>query len=502
MERMCMQKWWHRRESQVKCTEIGKEIELTDHEEFVGQIRDYEDREESSANLRGVLHHVKRATTSLGRRGGKRPNVVFLSMDSMGANHLGCYGYGRETSTHIDGLATSGVLFENVVAQSNWTKPSLASMLTSLYPLVHKADSKGESGVPILLQNPRQANVLSDRFWTLAQEFKQGGYATAGFTNGGYAHSFFGFGQGFDHYDNYAGGMKSTLYRLLRWILANRESPFFAYSHCWDTHFPYLDCPPYDRMFIKHGEQLVLDRETRAQIHRGMRFPTQGEIEFLKGLFDGGIHYVDEQIGALLQELKQLNLLDNTIVVITADHGEAFMEHEILEHTECMYREVLHVPLILHGPGLDGGRRIGRQVRSIDIMPTLLDLCGLVHKAEIQGVSLLPWIHGGRNDNLVAVSETERGGGQKSISDGHYKMIHKTRESRVELYDMVADPKEKIDLSATHPSVCQRMDAFFSTWQNETEGLSQRYWSESAEVESDEMNPDVMSRLRDLGYLE
>lgn len=427
------------------------------------------------------------------------PNVILFSVDSLAARHLHCYGYDRPTAAHMDELASSGVQFRQAITQATWTKPALASIHTGLYPSVHKADSAGEAGDRV---DVKSANILDPRFRTMAQEFKEGGYATAGFTDGCYAHSFFGFGRGFDLYDNYAGSVKSCLARLLRWVLGGSGDPFFGYIHCWDCHFPYPERPPYDKLFVAHRSNFVLDGSTRFGINDGSRRLTVLENEFLRGIYDGCIRRVDDELGIFLNDLKQLGLLENTILLITGDHGEAFLEHEIIEHTECIYNEVLQVPLILSGPGLNLGKQIDAQVRSIDIMPTLLDLCGLKHTSDINGVSLLPWIKGHRKDHLTAVTETERRGGQRALLDGRYKLIQKKGEGRQELYDLLEDPQETKDLNASLPELRGRMEAAFGSWEWQTEKLHDQYWSDQAGPERQEMNPEVVQRLKDFGYLE
>jgi arylsulfatase A-like enzyme len=430
-----------------------------------------------------------------------KPNVLVVSLDSVGAAHLGCYGYGRSTSPNIDRLAEKGIVFENVRTQANWTKPALASLLTSLYPSVHRTDSQGETGDRVDDSARQKANVLDNRFRTAAQDFHEAGYATAGVSDGGYTHSFFGFARGFDYYENRGGGLKPCTYRLLRWILQRPEAPFFAWIHAWDAHFPYMDRPPYNRMFVNHRSNLVLNSATRHEINKGQRLVANAELEFQKGLFDGAINYLDKQVGSLLHELERLDLLANTIVVITADHGEAFMEHQLVEHTECLYDEVLRVPLIFLGPGLKGGRRIRTQARSIDIMPTVLDMCGLTPKVEIQGVSLMPWITGQRSDDLLAASETERGGGQIALCDGRFKAIVKRSDDRMEIYDLEQDPGEKLDLASARADLRGIMEGQLVSWECQAKGCAQRYWQEATE-QSVELNAEVVGRLTDLGYLE
>lgn len=432
----------------------------------------------------------------------QRPNVILLSVDSMGAGHLGCYGYERPTSPELDRLAAAGVLFENVLTQSTWTKPALASMLTALYPSVHRADSVGEAGDSARQADAREVSVLTDRFRTLAQELAEAGYATVGFTNGGYAHSFFGFGRGFDLYDDQAGSFKSCSYRLLRWALRlPAGTPFFAFIHCWDVHFPYLDRPPFNRMFGRPRPGVVLNAKLRSAVNKGRRQLTADEVENLRAQYDGGIRYADGHIGRFAAELRSLGLLDRTILAITADHGEAFMEHGRIEHTRCIYNEVLRIPLIMHGPELRGPYRVRAQVRAIDIMPTLLDLCGLVPKDEVQGVNLEPWMHGRREDDLLAVTETIRAGGQRAISDGKFKLIHFHEGDRTELYDLAADPGERRDLAARRPDLRARLADRLQTWEEETEAVRARYWDGAGESGRAEMSPEVIRRLEELGYL-
>jgi arylsulfatase A-like enzyme len=454
--------------------------------------------------LAPAVEHYKFLLRSIGFQAArsKRPNAILLSVDSMACKHLSCYGYRRSTSPNMDRIARSGVLFEHVIAQSNWTKPALASILTSLNPSVHKTDAQGETGDQIDVEIRKRAHVLDDRFRTMAEEFRQAGYATAAFSNGGYAHSFFGFGRGFDVYDNQAGGLKSCTYRLLQWICQNRVAPFMAWIHAWDAHFPYMDRPPYNRKFAKRRSRIVLDASIRHQINSGERILSAKELEFLRGLYDGAISYVDELIGVLVRELERLNLAESTFLVITADHGEAFMEHGYVEHTSCLHSEVLRVPLILLGPKLQRGQRIRSQVRSIDIMPTLLDLCGLTPGAEIQGVSLLPWITGNVSTHLLAASETERGGGQIALTDGRYKVIRRNTDNRMQIYDLVRDPEEKNDIAATCPKVRVAMESQLARWQSEATACADRYWSEDVAGKIREMKGEVMERLRNLGYVE
>lgn len=448
------------------------------------------------------LKFLGRSVTRKWKARSTAPNVLLLSIDSLSAKHLGCYGYDRPTSPNLDRLAQSGVLFQNVMAQVNWTKPALASLLTSLYPSVHRTDSVDESGDRVDGGVNRRVNILDTRFRTLAREFKDNGYRTVGASNGGYAHSLFGFSRGFDFYDDHGGGLKSCFYRMMQWLWREPGTPFFGFIHCWDSHFPYMDRPPYNHLFVSRRADILLDSVTRNRVNRRQRSLSSCELDFLKGLFDGSIVYVDQQIAALVNELHRLGLAENTIIAITADHGEAFMEHDVVEHTECLYNEVLHIPLILIGPGLQPGSKVSAQVRSIDIGPTLLDLCGFRPKAEVQGVPLRPWIAGKETRPLLAVSETRRNGGMNAICDGRYKLISRQTSNQVELYDLHHDPEERTDLASTSDLLLRSMTERLRMWEEETRMCAERYWPEDVHDETVDVQPEVVERLRNLGYVE
>lgn len=461
------------------------------------RVKELRNRREEAEYRRVAEQHRNRQ-----HNGDRRPNILLISIDSMGAKHLGCYGYGRPTTPFIDQLAGSGVLFDNVITQANWTKPALASMLTGLGPAIHKTDSRGEGGDRVDGIAAQQANVLAERFRTVAQEFRDFGYYTAGFSDGGYAHSFFGFSRGFEQYDNEGGGITSCGYRLLRSMLEHSDQPFFGFIHAWDSHFPYMDRPPYNSMFGKQRCNIVLDSATRIAINEGRRPISDEEVQFLRNLFDGAVRYVDDQLRALFAELKQLGLLENTIVAITADHGEAFCEHGVIEHTECIYQEVLRVPLVMVGPGLPKGLRIPSQVRTIDIAPTLLTFGSISPQAQMQGTSLDPWIRGFASHDLIAVTETERGGRQLAISDGRAKLIFKYGQDKRELYAIDADPAELHDLYGKNDFDRARLEDELKNWEREVSSLRDAQEAVAVGVDSKEMSPEVVQRLQDLGYLE
>ena len=293
------------------------------------------------------------------------PNVLLISIDTLRADHLSCYGYERPTSPAIDRIASEGVLFERLTAVSSWTLPTHMSLMTAVDPLVHgvlKDDRILALGVP-----------------TLSQRFLEAGYSTAGVVGGPYLNALYGFSRGFELYDDYSVGdslygashdvetSAATLERaaqwLERWATAEPKRPFFLFVHFWDVHHDYQPPPPYDTLFQPASIAPEDGPERRAR-----------QI----ALYDGEIRYVDDHVGRLLEQVEAAGRRDDTIVAITADHGEELWQRGQRGHRSNLFDEVIHIPLIVRFPGrLPAGRRVTELVRQIDIAPTLLDLAGL-----------------------------------------------------------------------------------------------------------------------------
>lgn len=319
-------------------------------------------------------------------------NVLVIVVDTLRADHLSSYGYERATSAHIDLLAEQGVLFENAFATSSWTPPSHASLLTGRYVHEHNADTE----------------PLDARYPTIGEVLQERGYRTAAFS--GNFETFnrsLGFGRGFHRFEDYYYSIKNLavnsvygrviefylLHRifglehkfdrkwasevngsLLRWIDRDREKPFFAFLNYYDVHAPYIPPQPFRGMFseLENPGGIINTDWGMDHIYVPMTpEQLQGEID----AYDGAIAYVDYHIGQLLSELQKRQLLGNTLVVITSDHGESFGEHGLLEHHNSLYREVIHVPLIVWWPGhLPAGKRIDLPVSNAALPATLLDL--------------------------------------------------------------------------------------------------------------------------------
>jgi len=351
-----------------------------------------------------------------------RPNVVLISIDTLRPDHLGCYGYARPTSPNIDAIAAQGGLFEQHISSAPWTLPAHAAMFTSVPDSVH--------GVVDAVKFR-----LSEDFETLPESFQSAGYSTAGFFAGPYLHPAFGLGQGFDRYvdcvqtvpdgevdaDN-EWSMRDPVLRASHHGVTNdkvygewqrffsgasrEDEPFFAFVHLWDVHFDFTPPPPYDTLFDPDydgpftGRDFFYDPAINAAIPRR-------DQEHIVALYDGEIAWTDEIVGRIRHDLGAAGLLDNTILVITADHGTELFDHGGKGHRTTLYDEQIHIPLIVHYPGVVRPARFGGQTRMIDLGPTLRDLAGLPAVATTMGESLAPYLRGDLSGgpDLPAVSE-------------------------------------------------------------------------------------------------
>jgi len=335
-------------------------------------------------------------------------NVLLVSIDTLRADHVSLYGYPRPTTPALDAWAAkSGVVFENAFAQAPWTLPSHVSMLTGLDPLQH--------GVNYELPIPAELPLLAERL-------RDAGYATAAITGGVYLHPRWGFDRGFDRYYYWHadGGPSQTrefddgAERARVYLRQHAGDPFFLFLHTYAVHSPYwhrpeylaqIDGPPLPEPPRNVNLHPIGKAESRAFVHvheprwHGPNAPGQprlvaGELPAMVRLYDAGIRYADERLGAVLAELDALGLAERTLVIVTSDHGEMMGEHGEFSHAS-LRDPVMRVPLVIGLPSrFPGGRRVAAQVRSIDIAPTVMATLGLPPLADIQGVSLLPWLTG------------------------------------------------------------------------------------------------------------
>lgn len=400
---------------------------------------------------------------------------------------MGAYGYeARDVTPNIDRLSAAAALFENAISQSSWTRPAHMSMFTGLYPAEH--------GYKALRDRAR----LSDTIPTLAGVLSGKGYVTAAFTGGGNLDAAFGFDNGFDTYRTNGKYFRDNLEATKYWFEQDMEEPFFLFSHGYDAHTPYLT-DALDRAAIDLPE---------SPPKRGLRSFCQSDkqrssIRRYIAEYDGAIHRGDRYVGKLLAYLQERNLLDHTVIVFLSDHGEEFLEHGRCFHVNTLYREVLHVPLLFVGPGIEARRIPDTVPASVTIASTILDLVG-IREHPLPGASLAHFIAGGSAPVGLVVSETERSpdrgqgkGHLRSVTTADAKLIHWITRDEHAYFDLVNDPSELHPI--TEGGHVDKLSRDLSSWSELHPSRSGARQESSASADDHE---NLEFQLRGLGYID
>ncbi|MEZ5979204.1 MAG: sulfatase [Planctomycetota bacterium] len=371
------------------------------------------------------------------------PNVVFVSVDTLAAKHLSCYGYPRDTTPAIDAFARESVLFESCTANASWTVPSYLSQLSGLFPRAHEIDP-----VPGIDAQAWDMHHLASSRWTLAEALRSRGYATAAWLDNPWVSAGLGMDQGFDLFDTSAakiylkdtdGGFAHMLEPSMRWMRARTE-PFFAMLQPMDPHGPYFTKWRYRGRWdgdgtydVEHDAPVgfgqlhvygVVPEYVAWEERRGYGGPLERmRTEPFANAYDEKIAEVDDYFARLVGFLDRSGLLDSSIVVLSADHGEAVGEHDYYFDHGTLYDEVARVPLIVHLPGgRRGGTRVSTPVQLVDLMPTLLELAGAPVPEHLHGRSLVPALEG-RAIEQVPIWCRGGIGTQDAIVVGDHKLV-------------------------------------------------------------------------------
>jgi arylsulfatase A-like enzyme len=459
---------------------------------------------------------------------GGRLNLLLITVDTLRADHLGCYGYPRRTSPSVDSLAASGVVFEKAYAQRPKTSPSFASILTGTYPQRHG------------LRRTRE--VLPASAYTLAEVLRDAGYSTCGVITNGNLFPEFGFDQGFQSYKYGHSGAQEGTEIAMGWLRERPEGPFFLWVHHTDPHTPYKPPEPYADAFldqVEYGEHpLEVVKHTRlGGVHP--RYLLEGPLDlgYYISQYDGEVAYTDHWVGELLSCVRSLGLGSNTLIVFTADHGESLGDHSYyFDHGLFAYDASARVPLVFSLPGAMGAGVSEREVtESVDIMPTALDVLGVNQPGSCQGESLVGRVtaltdpeatgDGGESGGLAYV---EAGYGHHTgpgytfaMTDGKYKLIVRdiswvVRPRHVEqfiytlgalfeggaagdeLYDLDVDPGEVSNVIGDRPGEAAQLRADLNAYLD-------RVKEEGAlppDVEKRALNEETIRSLRALGYVD
>lgn len=379
--------------------------------------------------------------TALGSRAPRAPNIVLIVIDTLRKDHLPFYGYPKQTAPFLSRLARTGVVFDSAYSTSTWTAPAAASIFTSLYPFQHGV----VSGLGVTRRRQRadasiELNRVPEAAETLGEAMQRAGYATYAVTDNVNLSRELGFAQGFDHFKNFTRTKSAEVVngKLLEWreqILAERR--YFLYLHYVDPHGPYEPRAPWFDPTLTG-----LAREVSA--------------------YDSEIAYVDARIAEAAAALRWDR---DTLILVSADHGEEFLDHNFAGHGHTLYAEVVNVPLLVAFPGVaHAGRRVAEPVSHIDLLPTLREAAGLAPDPANEGISLLPLAAGGKGPERMLYGhlfrKNDEGGPDKLLRyalAGEWKLIAGSQRGPL-LFNLREDPRETHSLAAERPQVVQALE--------------------------------------------
>lgn len=451
----------------------------------------------------------------LGPGGNPERNVLLVSMDTLRADHLGVYGYSRETSPTIDALGEGGTVFESAVTQGPWTLPAHMSLFTGLYPLEH--------GLTEYTEDRDAWRPVSPDVPLLAEVLARSGFLTAAFTGGGFLGSDFGFARGFDLYRTESRQLEDFAPAVVRWIGRNRHRPFFLFLHSYDVHQPYAPPAEHAARFAPAGPGPATEEVRgfcRAAEESGSP-PGPEVLERAVALYDGEIRYADELLGRVLAALDERGLRERTLVVVLSDHGDEFFEHGNCDHIKSLYDPLVRVPLIVSGPDIPVGR-FDEPVELREVPGMVLDYLGIenrlrrgfrpVLEALAEPARLAP--RAGYSETCCAAYELRDGRWRfdpqvrtlRALRTRTHKLIADADGSPLELYDLAIDPGEQRNLLAAQElsGEARRVAARLERELRERlEGMVERSLELSPEEGSPpEVDEETLRQLEALGYLD
>jgi arylsulfatase A-like enzyme len=467
------------------------------------------------------------------RVSGPPPDIILVSIDSLRFDHLGCYGYEKPTSPNIDRIAKEGVRCASAVSTTSWTLPAHAALLTGLFDSTH---GLVDNGLRLTEERP-----------TLAAVLRGNGYQTGGFFGGPYLDPGFGFGHGFMHYEscmsplpNDSTGRESTaapdssshpssttssgsaassdalptradlershsditgsrtLEAVTRWLGREVDQrPLFLFVHLWDVHYDYNPPREYVETFDP-GYAGALDASNLMKNPAVNAHMAPRDFDHLVALYDGEIRFTDDILGRILSVVEKRGRMSNTLLVITADHGEEFFEHGGKGHQRTLFDEVVRVPLIVRWPGhLEAGRVVGEEVRLVDLMPTILASAGITKQPIMQGRDILALLRGEKLPAAPALCELMVDDNDvHALRTNAFKVIDYLPVNTTQGYDLVMDPRELRPI----PDTVARVQAAKGDLERALEGCAALRKKIGESVQPAAAGEDVRRRIRGLGY--
>ncbi|PJA77018.1 hypothetical protein CO151_00775 [bacterium CG_4_9_14_3_um_filter_65_15] len=481
--------------------------------------------------LRRALLRPVRPTRRNSSRNGPS-NLVLVGVDTLRADHLGCYGYGKPTSPHLDRLGGQGTLFADVTAGAPWTLPSFASALTGMMPGLHGAYLSG----PVRNMDAQPPSRLNEGVVTLAGHLRAQGYRTAAF----YSNQFFAFGlaESFDHRVYLNDEAQSVVAAAQDWIRRNGDRPFFCFILLNDPHEPTTprprDLEPFLpavaaqgadtsiamlRALARWGEGPAPDLGKAADITSP---EIQAALAVKLAIYDASIHQVDRAVGELEDQLVRWDLGDVTLRAVFSDHGEEFLDHWEyarscdhdprgicgIGHGHSLFKEVLRVPWLAWGPGVPTGVRRQEPVSLLDLAPTLLDWLGLptlpAHRGLPGDMAPLLTGHGLARpaspdpDRVVLSEALAYGPDLVAVRRGRWKLVARRDGRPLALFDLKSDAQELRDVGNREPEVLAELTAIAKRWRDTGWGAT----GEEGGNSWNDVDGEVLQRLKDLGYAE
>ena len=460
-----------------------------------------------------------------------RPNVLIYMIDTLRADHTSLYGYARDTTPYLKKLGAQGLVFEDCQTQATWTKPSTASLMTSLYSFTH--------GISL------DSDTIPKGASTLAEQLRAAGYVTASVVSNPFAGRLTGLQRGFDYMSEWAVVQRrrtdaedratdsAALNKVVfPWLEQHRDEPFFLYAHATDPHAPYRPPAGFEDKFANPAETAEFNRnyvKLRDKAQYGGGTVISRALCAKSGVnpdrfihraidrYDGEVLHNDWSLQQLVDKLKQIGVLDNTLIVVVSDHGEEFWEHGWTAHGHSLYQELTHGVFLMWNPKLiPTPRRVAEPVQLIDVMPTVLDLLGLKIPDVVQGQSLAPlaksqpfqrrgpvmtsrYAHpNARPNGFVPENRTDT----VALLDAGWKLIYRDKAkevgmNKVELYDRRTDRGEAKNVASQHPEEVSRMMTEIGTWL----GAEKQIKSFLGRGAKATMDQKTLEQLRSLGYI-
>ena len=464
-----------------------------------------------------------------------RPDIVLISIDSLRFDHLGCYGYMKPTSPNIDRIASEGVRCESALSTTSWTLPAHVAMMTGLFDSTHGVVDNGLR--------------LSESRPTLASVLRANGYQTAGFFGGPYLHPAFGFGHGFDHYESCMsptadgaapsaasgdhdstraadangatmpdrrasslvppGGSElershadvtgpRTVEAVTRWLEHSAgDRPLFLFVHLWDVHYDYDPPREYAELFDP-GYDGTLDAHDLMHNPEVNDHMAPRDLDHLVALYDGEIRFTDDNLARILAAVDAKRRSPNTLLVVTADHGEEFFEHHGKGHQRTLFDEVVRVPMVVRWPGhISAGRVVPDQVRLVDLVPTLCAAAGVADPPRVQGRDIMPLWRGRTLPAAPAVCELlVDKKDMRALRTNELKVLD-YRHLHVRFgYDLVRDPSEQLRLAAD----TRRIGVALDELEHALDVGAQLRVELGASAEPAPAGEELQKRVRALGY--